>query len=218
MLTDFTWHQKLKNKYIYYDLQIVVLGIWQHWNFKKAYAHTEDHTNTSRVHLQPTSMKLFCFSNNLNCYFPVTVQYQAQSTWAIYIHTTFYFNSCLCCKQIHLHPRFNRGCQKAPHILHIALFISNQTSLQGLSSDQISSYNLHKMFLKIELQNTALQQLCTEPLKRWNKPLLLETTAATNADQTKEREKYHTPSKLNQDPRLLPELELTLVDNLGSSW
>lgn len=57
--------------------------------FKKAHAHTEDHTNTSgTLHRQVTSMKLFCFSNNLNCYSPVTVQYQAQSTLAVYIHTT----------------------------------------------------------------------------------------------------------------------------------
>lgn len=159
-------------------------------------------------------MKLFCFSNNLNCYSPVTVQYQTQSTLAIYIHTTFYINSYLCCKQIHLHPPFNRSCQKAPHILPIAPLFSNQTSLQGLSSDQ--QLKFAQNILKIEWQDTVLQQLCTEPLMRWNKPLLLEITAATNVVQTKEQEKYHTPSKLNQDHRLSPELELTVLDNLIS--
>lgn len=57
---------------------------------KKAHARTGDHTNTTgTLHRQVTSMKLFCFSNNLNCYSPATVQYEAQSTLAIYIHTTF---------------------------------------------------------------------------------------------------------------------------------
>lgn len=185
---------------------------------KSTCTHKGPHKYFWKLHLQITSMKLFCFSNNLNCYSPVTVQYQAQSTLAIYTHTTFCINSYLCCKQIHLHPRFNRGHQKAPHILPIAPLISNRTSLQGLSSDQISSYNLHKMFLKIVRQDTGLRQLRTELLMRWNKPLLLETTAATNVVQTKEQEKYHMPCKLNQDHRLSPELELTVLDNLVSSW
>lgn len=73
------------------------------------------------------------------------------------------------------------------------------------------------MFLKIVWPDTELQQLCTELLMRWNKPLLLETTAATNVVQRKEQEKYHMPSKLNQDHRLSPELELTVLDNLVSS-
>lgn len=200
--------------YKWWSLEFDSTGI-----FKK-HMHTQRTTQIllETLHLQVTSMKLFCFSNNLNCYSPVTVQYQAQSTLAIYTHTTFYMNSYLCCKQIHLHPRFNRGHQKAPHILPIAPLISNRTSLQGLSSDQISSYNLHKMFLKIVRQDTGLRQLHTELLMRWNKPLLLETTAATNVVQTKEQEKYHMPCKLNQDHRLSPELELTVLDNLVSSW
>lgn len=41
--------------------------------------------------------------------------------------------------------------------------------------------------------------------------------AATNEVQTKEQEKYYMPSKLNQDHRLSPELELTVLDNLISS-
>lgn len=43
-----------------------------------------------------------------------------------------------------------------------------------------------KIVLEIE-QDTGLQQLCTESLMRLNKPLVLETTAATNAVQTKQQ-------------------------------
>ena len=134
----------------------MAFGILQYCNFKKrARTHTHKRYWTTQIlletlHLQVTSMKLFWFSNNLNCYSPVTVQYHAQSTLSVYIDTTFYINSYLCCKQSHLHPHLNGRSQnkKNPHILPIDPFISKQTSLGALSSDQICNYNLHKMFLK----------------------------------------------------------------------
>lgn len=106
---------------------------------------------------------------------------------------------------------------KSPtHTTHSPIiFKSDLTTGSIFRADQ--QLKFAKNALKIEWQDTELQQPHTEPLMRWNKPLSLEITAATNEVQIKEQEKHHMPSKLNQDHRLSPELELIILENLISS-
>lgn len=76
--------------------------------------------------------------------------------------------------------------QKAKHMLHIDPFTPKQTSLGALSRS-IQQLWFAQSFLKNRTKKTTgLQQLCAELLIRLNKPLLLETTAATNVVWTKE--------------------------------